>query len=45
MLGIQWQILLHGPKESPLPLPLGSDLWNALPKGVNMAVDPDPMQL
>lgn len=41
----RWQILLHGPEASPLPLPLGSELWNALPRGVSLAVDPDPLEL
>ena len=41
----RWQLLLHGPEESPLPLPSGSTLWNGLPRGVSLAVDPDPIQL
>ncbi len=41
----RWQILLHGPESSPLPLPRGSKLWSGLPRGVTLAVDPDPIQL
>jgi len=41
----RWQILLHGPESSPLPLPEGETLWEWLPKGVNLAIDPDPLQL
>ncbi len=41
----RWQLLLHGPESSPLPLPPGATLWQALPKGVTLAVDPDPLQL
>ena len=41
----RWQILLHGPEKSSLPLPQGIELWSRLPKGVSLAVDPDPLQL
>ncbi|WP_320674301.1 primosomal protein N' [Prochlorococcus sp. MIT 1341] len=41
----RWQLLLHGPEESSLPLPTGTQLWDALPKGVTLAVDPDPIHL
>ena len=41
----RWQILLHGPEFSPLPLPEGSILWDELPREVNLSVDPDPLQL
>jgi primosomal protein N' (replication factor Y) len=41
----RWQLLLHGPKASALPLPSGSALWDGLPSGVSLAVDPDPLQL
>tara|TARA_Y100001968_G_scaffold305954_1_gene322357 strand:+ start:1771 stop:4005 length:2235 start_codon:yes stop_codon:yes gene_type:complete len=41
----RWQILLHGPEASLLPLPKDLSLWNSLPKGVSLAVDPDPLQL
>ncbi len=40
----RWQILLHGPLLSPLPLPLGEKLWGCLAKGVNLSIDPDPIQ-
>ena len=41
----RWQLLMHGPQASPLPLPSGSSLWDGLPSGVSLAVDPDPLQL
>ena len=41
----RWQLLLHGPADSPLPLPPGQTLWDGLPRGVVLAVDPDPQQL
>ncbi len=41
----RWQLLLHGPEGSSLPLPKGNELWEALPKGVTLAVDPDPINL
>ncbi|MCP4973483.1 MAG: hypothetical protein GY914_07390, partial [Prochlorococcus sp.] len=41
----RWQLLLHGPEASALPLPAESQLWDGLPRGVALAVDPDPLQL
>ncbi len=41
----RWQLLLHGPPESSIPLPEGSALWAGLPKDVTLSVDPDPLQL
>jgi primosomal protein N' (replication factor Y) len=41
----RWQLLMHGPQASPLPLPPGISLWDGLPSGVALAVDPDPLQL
>ena len=41
----RWQLLLHGPPGSALPLPPGSALWDGLPRDVALAVDPDPLQL
>jgi primosomal protein N' (replication factor Y) len=41
----RWQLLLHGPAGSTLPLPSGADLQGALPKGVSLAIDPDPLEL
>ena len=41
----RWQLLLHGPRESEIPLPSGTGLWEGLPKDVSLAVDPDPLQL
>ncbi len=42
---IRWQILLHGPEGSSLPLPPGLTLWKLLPKGISLSVDPDPLNL
>ena len=41
----RWQVLLHGPEKSPLPLPADMGIWESLPKGINLSVDPDPIQL
>ncbi len=41
----RWQILLHGPDESPLPLPKLEELWKCLPQGVSLAINPDPINL
>ena len=41
----RWQLLLYGPELSRIPLPHGRELWEALPKGVSLAIDPDPLNL
>ncbi|KZR90940.1 primosomal protein N' [Synechococcus sp. MIT S9508] len=41
----RWQLLLHGPQDSEIPLPPGTGLWEGLPKDVSLSVDPDPLQL
>ncbi len=41
----RWQLLLHGPEASPLPLPKDLSLWKSLPNEVTLSVDPDPLQL
>ncbi len=41
----RWQLLLHGPEFSPIPLPSGRELWDSLPKGISFSIDPDPIQL
>jgi len=41
----RWQLLMHGPQAAALPLPPGSSLWDGLPGGVALSVDPDPLQL
>ena len=41
----RWQLLLYGPVESQIPLPYGPELWKGLPKGVSLAIDPDPLRL
>ena len=41
----RWQLLLHGPPEAPIPLPPELDLRAALPQGITLAVDPDPLAL
>ncbi len=41
----RWQILLHGPEESYLPLPDQNIIWSKIPKGVHLSINPDPLQL
>ncbi len=41
----RWQLLIHGPEATTLPLPTGQELWDGLPRGVTLSVDPDPLQL
>lgn len=41
----RWQLLLQGPPASPIPLPSEQILRRLLPKGVHLAIDPDPMEL
>jgi primosomal protein N' (replication factor Y) len=41
----RWQLLLHGPAGSPLPLPSEEALREGLPRTVSLAIDPDPLQL
>lgn len=41
----RWQLLLHGPPGSPLPLPPETELRQALPSQVGLAIDPDPLML
>jgi primosomal protein N' (replication factor Y) len=41
----RWQVLLHGPADSPLPLPREEELRRLLHREVSLAIDPDPLQL
>jgi primosomal protein N' (replication factor Y) len=41
----RWQLLLHGPADSPIPLPQEVELRSCLPAGVGLAIDPDPLAL
>ncbi|MEO1001514.1 MAG: primosomal protein N' [Cyanobacteria bacterium J06638_7] len=41
----RWQLLLHGPAASPLPLPPEAELRRMLPAAVGLAIDPDPQTL
>ena len=41
----RWQLLLHGPMDSELPLPIETDLRSLLPRDVSLAIDPDPLEL
>ncbi len=41
----RWQILLHGAPGQPLPLPPEEEMRKLLPRGVSLAIDPDPLQL
>ena len=40
----RWQVLLHGP-EGALPFQPEDDLRAALPRGVSLTIDPDPLNL
>ena len=41
----RWQILLHGPEESELPLPDRSLIWKLIPKSVTLTIDSNPVEL
>ena len=41
----RWQLLLQGPAHSALPLPAEAELRKLLPRGVHLAIDPDPLEL
>ena len=41
----RWQLLLQGPANSALPLPTEANLRKLLPRGVHLAIDPDPLEL
>ena len=41
----RWQLLLQGPAGSALPLPAEAELRKLLPRGVHLAIDPDPLEL
>ena len=41
----RWQLLLHGPAGTAVPLPPEIELRDCLAKGVSLAIDPDPLEL
>ncbi|MFM9109455.1 MAG: primosomal protein N', partial [Prochlorococcaceae cyanobacterium] len=41
----RWQLLLHGPAGSPLPLPPEDQLRAMLPAGLALTLDPDPLEI
>ncbi len=41
----RWQVLLHGPADTSLPLPPEEELRRLLHREVSLAIDPDPLQL
>ena len=41
----RWQILIHGPEGSNIPLPDRSLLWNLVPKNVFLTIDVNPTEL
>ena len=41
----RWQLLLHGPASSDLPLPAEAVLREGLAKDVSLSIDPDPLEL
>lgn len=41
----RWQVLLHGPAGSELPLPAEALLREGLARDVSLSIDPDPLEL
>ena len=41
----RWQILLHGPEKSEIPLPDRDYLWEIIPKNVFLSIDMNPGEL
>jgi len=41
----RWQILIHGPEGSNIPLPDRSSLWKLIPKNVFLTIDVNPAEL
>ena len=41
----RWQILIHGPEGSNIPLPNRSLLWELIPKNVFLTIDVNPAEL
>ena len=41
----RWQLLLHGPASSDLPLPAEALLREGLARDVSLSIDPDPLEL
>ena len=41
----RWQILLHGPENSEIPLPSRQLLWSQMPKNVFLSIDLSPEEL
>ncbi|MBO8218694.1 replication restart helicase PriA [Prochlorococcus marinus] len=41
----RWQILIHGPEGSNIPLPERSLLWKLIPKNVFLTIDVNPAEL
>ncbi len=41
----RWQILIHGPEGSKIPLPNRSILWKLIPKNVFLTIDVNPVEL
>ncbi len=41
----RWHLLLHGPADSPLPLPAEAELRAGIDRQVSLAIDPDPLEL
>ena len=41
----RWQILIHGPEDTKIPLPDRSILWKLIPKNVFLTIDVNPAEL
>ena len=41
----RWQILIHGPEDTELPLPDRFLIWKLIPKKVFLSIDVNPIEL
>ena len=41
----RWQILIHGPEDSKIPLPDRTILWKIIPNNVFLTIDVNPAEL
>ena len=41
----RWQILIHGPEGTKIPLPDRASIWKLIPKNVFLTIDVNPVEL
>ena len=41
----RWQVLIHGPEDSIIPLPDRVLLWSLIPKRVSLSIDVNPVEI